>query len=349
MSRVAVIVNANARRFVERPERLTTLAGLVGGRATLHVTRTRAELAAAAEACRDAAAEVVLLSGGDGSYGAGATALAVAYGERPLPVLALAPGGTVGTVPRTLGLTVPGDLVTSFARLLHAAASGRYAIRETPTLAVRADEGARRLAFIFGSGLVARFFALYDERAAARIARAGDDFAGPSGGGGYGAAARIVARVFVESFYGGAYARRVLAPIPCTVFVDGVRLPWSGSTLVVASVLDDLGLGMRVTWRAGEDPGRPHVVVSGLAPRTLGPRMPRVLRGRSIGDAGEPHYDGLVRHLRMEFPARVDAADAADAADVPGGPYVIDGDVGRARCVDVTAGPPVRLLRLADV
>jgi hypothetical protein len=344
VSRVAVIVNANARRFVERPERLATIATLAAGRATVHVTRSRAELAAAAEACRDQGAEVVVLSGGDGTYGAGATALADAYGDRALPLLALAPGGTVGTVPRTLGLAVGGDLVEAFARLLHAAASGRHAIRETPTLAVRADEGARRLAFIFGSGLVARFFALYDAKAAAQTAGAEDEFGGPSGGGGYGAAAKIVARVFLESFYGGVYARRVLDPIACTVFVDGVRLPWGGSTLVVASVIDDLGIGMRVTWRAGEDPQRPHVVVSGLAPRALGPRMPRVLRGRPIGDPGEPHFDGLVGHLRLEFPGG--AHDAGAMA--PGGPFVVDGDVRRAYTVDVTAGPTVRLLRIGE-
>lgn len=345
-SRVAVIVNANARRFVERPELVATIAALARGRAAVHVTRSRADLAAAAAACRDAGAEVVVLSGGDGSYGAGATALADAYGERSIPVLALGPGGTVGTVPRTLGLAVGGDLVGAFSRLLHAAASGRYAVRLTPTLSVRADDGPRRLAFIFGSGLVARFFALYDANAAARTGHATDDFDGPSGGGGYAAAARIVARVFFESFYGGAYARSVLEPIPCAVFVDGVRLPWSGSTLVVASVIDDLGIGMRVTWRAGEDPLRPHVVVSGLPPGTLGPRMPRVLRGRPIGDPGEPHFDGLVGHLRMEFPGAAATTRGPEAA--PAGPFVVDGDVRRAHAVDVTAGPSVGLLRVTD-
>ncbi len=330
MPRVAVVVNAHARRFVERKERLDRLADLARGRAAFHVTRTRAELAEVARACRDAEVDAVLLSGGDGSYGAGATALAEAYGDRPLPLLALGPGGTVGTVPRTLGLAAPGELEDAFAQLLDAALCGRHQVRSTPTLAVRAAEGPSRLAFIFGSGLVARFFALYDARAATRP---DDEFSGPSGGGGYAAAARIVARVFVESFYGGSYARSVLEPIPCDVFVDGAHLPWRGSTLIVASVIDDLGMGMRVTFRAGEDPARPHAVVSGLAPRTLGPRMFRVLRGRTIGEAGEPHFDGLVGALRVEFPG-------------DGGPFVVDGDVRRARSVEVTAGPVVRLLRL---
>ena len=42
----------------------------------------------------------VILAGGDGSYMAGVTALARAFGDGALPPLAFAPGGTVGTVAR---------------------------------------------------------------------------------------------------------------------------------------------------------------------------------------------------------------------------------------------------------
>jgi diacylglycerol kinase family enzyme len=308
----------------------------------VHVTRSRAALRTAAEACRASGAEVVILCGGDGSYGAGVTALIDAYapngaqgedGARA-PVIALSPGGTVGTVPRTLGLAAGGGPIDGLARLLHAAVAGRFGVRETPTLAVRADDAAARLAFIFGSGLVARFFALYDAGSVARAGGAGDGASdGPSGGGGYVAAAKIVARVFVESFYGGAYARSVLDPIRCDVHVDGARLPWDGQSLIVSSVIDDLGLGMRVTHRAGEDPERPHLVVSGLPPQRLGPRLPRVLRGVPIGDPGEPCFDGLVRVARLVFPGEP-------------GAIVLDGDVRLAREVELRAGPTVRLLAL---
>lgn len=335
MPPVAVVVNANARRFVERPSRIDEIAALAAGRAEVHVTRSRDELRAAADACRAGAASVVILCGGDGSYGAGVTALAEAYGEGRIPVVALAPGGTVGTVPRTLGLAPGGAPLDAFGRLLHAAASARFESRDTPTLSVRADGGAPRLAFIFGGGLVARFFELYDAGAVARAPAGGEAIDAPSSGGGYAAAAKIVARVFVESFYGGAYARRVLDPIRVDVFTDGARLPWDGSSLIVSSVIDDLGLGMRVTHRAGEDPARPHVVVSGLPPRRLGPRLPRVLRGRPIGDPGEPCFDGLVRELRLAFPSEP-------------GPIVLDGDVRLARRVELRAGPRIRLLRLSS-
>jgi hypothetical protein len=89
---------------------------------------------------------------------------------------------------------------------------------------------------------------------------------------------------------------------------------------------------MRVTHRGGEDPRRPHVVVSGLPPRALGPRMPRVLRGVPIGAHPEPHFDDLAHELVVSFP------------DGPG-PFVIDGDLRVAKRVAVTAGPVLRVLR----
>jgi diacylglycerol kinase (ATP) len=329
---VAIVVNANARKFVDRPALIADIARLAEGRAHVHVTRTREELRHAAEAIFDARADLVVLCGGDGTYSAGATAIHRAFGERPLPVFALGPGGTVGTVARSLGVagSLPRGTLSGIAHVLHDACSDAPVLLAKPTLLVRADDGAPRVSFIFGTGLVASFFELYDPRAAAALRR-GEESDGPSGGVGLLGAAAIVSRIFVGSFYGGAYARRVLDPLPCDVFVDGERLPWSASSLVVASVISDLGLGMRVTHRGAEDPGRPHVVVSGLPPRKLGPRMTRVLRGVPIGDPGEPCFDGLATTMRVRFPGG-------------SGPFVLDGDLGRAAVIEVSAGPILRIL-----
>jgi diacylglycerol kinase (ATP) len=335
-SRVFVIVNRNARKFLERPRLVDEVQRLAEGRAHVQVTTSRHDLTSAAAQARASGASVVLLCGGDGSYGAGATAVVDAWGEAPLPTFAFAPGGTVGTSARSMGVAVEGDTLSGIARVLHAACSDQQHVIDHATLAIAPDEARRRIAFIFGTGLVASFFELYDSvgaeagRAAAQRGEPDADL--PSGGVGRIGAAKIVARIFLESFVDGPYARRVLDPLRCDIEVDGTPLPWSASSLVVASVLRDLGLGMRVTHRAGEDPNRPHVVVSGLLPRRLGPRMLRVLRGEPIGNADEPHFDGLVSTLSVSFPGGP-------------GPYVVDGDLRLARRVVVSAGPILRILR----
>jgi hypothetical protein len=231
-------------------------------------------------------------------------------------------------VARSLHVSRRGNFARAFDRVLESACAPSPKTIETPTLLVRADDRSPEVHFIFGTGLVASFFRLYDRR--------GADEDSPSVAVGKLGAAKIVARIFVESFYGGDYARRVLEPM--TMDIDVVRkrgasperLPWRASSLVLASVVRDLGLHMLVPYRACEDPERPHVVVSGLPTRTLGPRMTRVLRGVSIGDPGDAHFDDLCDELVVAFPER--------------GPFVVDGDLRLARRVSVRAGPMLRVL-----
>ncbi len=313
--RIDVIVNTTARLYATRPALVGRLHRVCAGGAVVHDTATLAALAAAAEAIAARGSDLVVLTGGDGTAMAGVTALARAFGEERLPRLALLPGGTVATVARNWGMT--GDPLALLERLLrdrdHLRFVPRPTLRVTGTTAGVADE---RLGFIFGTGLVAGFFDVYYAR----------------GARGYGGAARIVARIFAESFWGGPLARRVLDPLPCTIEVDGRTLAPEAWSLVCAAVVKDLGIHMLVTYRAGEDPERPHLVASPLPSGQLGPRAPLVLAGRRIGGRG--HFDDLARSFVVRFP---------DGGHDGGGPYVLDGDVLRAASVRVSAGPVIHV------
>lgn len=315
--RVDVIVNTRARGFARDPALCRRLEEVARGRAKVHATRDLSELAAACEEARRAGSELVVLSGGDGSLMAGTTALAAAFGER-LPKLGFLRAGTAAVVAKNWGL------VGEPAALLERILAGGRALRSArhATLRVRAETGDQveeRVGFIFGTGLVASFFEVYYE----------------DGARGNAGAAKIVGRIFAGSFVNGAYARRVLDPLPCKIEVDGRQLEASAFSLVCAAVVRDLGLSMRVTYRAEEDERRPHLVVSALPSRRLGWRMPLVLSGRSIG--GEGGFDGLVERFTVRFPA-----GGAGRAD--GGPYVLDGDMLRARAVHVSAGPAIEVV-----
>ncbi|AUX47077.1 hypothetical protein SOCE26_085890 [Sorangium cellulosum] len=324
--RIDVIVNTTARRYRASPSLIDRMAAACAGAAELHPTSSVAELDAACGRIAERGTDLVALSGGDGSFMAGVTSLSRAFGEGALPPLVLLPGGTVATVARNWGMT--GDPAVLLARLVRdlrarERGAGVPGTVRRPTLRVRATTRGgveERIGFIFGTGLVASFFDVYYER----------------GGDGYGAAARIVARVFLESFYGGACARRVLDPLPCTIEVEGRPLAPRAWSLVCASVVRDLGIHMRVTYRAGEDLDRPHLVASALPPRELGPRAPLVLAGRRIG--GRDHVDDLVREFTVRFGATPSAAPGSD------GPYILDGDPLRACEVRVSAGPPIDVL-----
>jgi diacylglycerol kinase (ATP) len=320
--RVHIVANLTARGLLRSPARLDALRASAAGRARLHETSSVAELERVMARVLSDGVDLCVLAGGDGTFMSGVSALAASLKTHPdqqgWPRLGLLPMGTVGTIARNLGER--GEPEELLARWL--AAPDRVHAIPRPTLALTArrasgDVSDERVGFIVGTGLVARFFEVYEERGAGGIPLAG----------------RIVARVFAESFTSGPLAKRILTPLPCELRVDDERCDSSALSLLCASVVRDLGLGMKVCYRAGEEPDRVHLVASQLSPRHLGPRAPFVMAGRSIGGPG--HVDRLVRSFEVIFPGEQ-------------GPYVLDGDMFRAKSFRVTAGPIIPVVGPRD-
>lgn len=303
---VDVIVNRKARGLGERSRLrgvLVDAAARAGAR--VHETTTLVELDRAAQEIAGRGADAIVLAGGDGSHMGGLSALSRAW-PGALPPVGLAPGGTVCTIARNLGMR--GATEAWSERVLRAACEPGPRTKTHATLRVRDDAGGNRVGFIFGAGLVAHFFSEY------------------YGGSDQGLipAAGIAARVFVGSLVGSALARRVLAPVTCTIDIEGATHANRAWSLLLASVLRDVGLHVLATYRAG-GAERFHVVASGLSPRALALEVPRVLSGRAI--RGEPRVDALATSLKVAF-------------DEPGA-YVLDGDVMHARQVEVAPGPAI--------
>jgi diacylglycerol kinase (ATP) len=330
-----VVINRNARRLREssaagRRAAAVILEAARDAGARVHETHDLAALDRAARAMAAAGATTVVLAGGDGSTMAGVTALRRAFGDA-LPRIAIAPAGTVGVIARNLRA---GGGSRDPAAVVRAVGRGDAREATTPTLHVRDDAGGDRVAFIFGAGLVARFFEVYD--AAPRQ--------------GLGAAARIAGRAFAGSIVGTAFARRMLSPVGATVRVDGIERSSDGRgwSLVLASVVRDVGLGVRATYRAGERADRFHVVASARSPRGLATQVPRVLTGRAMTGATTPattptsERAGAVDALAARLDVIFDGP--AGATSPPQDGYIVDGDALRAREVTVEAGPLLRVL-----
>ena len=276
----------------------------------IHEPTTLAELGEVARDCASRSVRVVLLAGGDGTLMRGLSALVGAFESSSLPLVGIVPAGTVGTVSRDLGVAR-----ARIRTIVRAACSVTATGSPRSTLRVRDEADGERIGFIFGAGLVSQFFDLYHRSRRPGLATA----------------AVIVARVFASSLIGTRLAARVMAPASCALSIDGVRREETAWSLVVASVVRDVGLHFRVTYRARSDGPRFHVVASGLPPFELGRQMPRVLAGRPL--LGQPHVDALAGSLRLDFRKA-------------GGGYVLDGDVFQASSVTVETGPAVRMLRI---
>ncbi|MFO0549242.1 MAG: diacylglycerol kinase family protein [Polyangiaceae bacterium] len=312
--RVHIVANLTARGLSRGNAPMAWLRDATRGRAQLHPTSALAELAGTMRGILDDGVDLLILAGGDGTFMSGVSAMHAALrpGDR-WPTVGLLPMGTVGTVARNIGERGKArDLLASWLRDPRAAH-----VLPQPTLHIvsrTADASIEeRVGFIIGSGLVARFFEVYDA----------------AGAKGLKLASRLIARITLESFTGGPLAKQVLTPLPAKLRVHDREHPAPGLSLVCAAVVPDMGLGMKVCYRAGEDPARIHLVASRLGPAQLGPRFPNVFMGRSIG--GPDHVDELASSFELEFPGE-------------SGPYVVDGDLLRAKHVRVSPGPIVPII-----
>jgi len=307
---VDLIVNRRARGLGEGSSLRSVLArAAADGGARVHETYSLEELDRVAQELAARGTDAVVLAGGDGSHMGGLSALRRAFGDT-LPPVALAPGGTWCTVAHNLGMR--GSAPAWAEGVLRAASTGGGRLEEHTTLRVTDDSGGDRVGFIFGAGLVARFF---------------DEYYGGKSQGPL-RAAGIAGRVFAGSFVGSTLARRVLAPAACTLEVDGEAQDGRAWSLVLASVVLDVGFHIHATYRARERRGAFHTVASSLSPRGLAFDVPRVLFGRPM--RGAQRVDALATSLRVVFDERTT--------------YVLDGDVMRARDVRIVPGPTLRLI-----
>lgn len=321
MPAIVTLVNRRARRLSSEGPLLHALRARREGVRVVETSSMDDLSRAAADIARDPP-DTVVIAGGDGSYMAGVTAVAKAFADAgrsddTLPAFALAPGGTVSTIARNWGFR--GDRTRYASRLLDSVTNGHSHTVARPTLRVLeidSDPQVWRIGFIAGAGLVSSFFEVYERE----------------GAGGYAGAASIVARVFVGSFARGELAKKILTPVPCTLEIDGKLTPLDRTSLFCASVVPDMGLGLRVVHRAAEEMERFHVVATPLGPSLLGPQLPIVWAGRPLL-GGARNVDTLARNVVLRF-----------AADT--GAYVLDGELLFAREIRITPGPILRVATL---
>jgi diacylglycerol kinase family enzyme len=218
-----LLVNVRAGGVLGRPGLVERLRALVPPD-HIRLTASPGEIAPALADLRDRGVEMVAIVGGDGTSTWTLTALARTWPEESLPAVLLLPGGTINTIPASVG--VHGRADRALARLLEP--GGRATIRRRRVLRVVPSGEEPRLALIFGNGVVARWLARYNSRAHR----------------GRWIAAADVARSLGSVAIGGPIARALLAPFQGEVEVDGEARAGS-FTGMAAGAVRHIGLGFR--------------------------------------------------------------------------------------------------------
>jgi diacylglycerol kinase family enzyme len=302
---IGVVINPNALGVRRRRGLRGRLEALVGRRGEVVQTQTPAELSSVLAGFRGA--KLLAICGGDGTNLATITELVRGWGA-PLPTIAILRGGTVNTIAQNLGIHGEPDEI--LARVLGFLDRGEEVpSRGQDLLAVNGLYG-----FLFASLMGARFLEAY--------------YGGVRPGPVW--AAALAARTIASSLWKGPFSRWLFAPVDLDLEVDGRRPDGvMRPRLLVASTVPDVGIGMRVAWQAGMQPGRFHLVATELSTTQMALQVHRVIGGRPL--EGGPHLDVLAQRARIHF-------HAPEA-------YTLDGELFRETDVEISVGPRLWIAR----
>jgi diacylglycerol kinase family enzyme len=312
MARIGIVNNPRSRRNLLRPETAARLRLLLDGHGEVVDASTPEELALAVERLGRAGIDVLGVNGGDGTGHRVLTALAAAYGPRPLPALLLLRGGAMNTVARANG--VRGSPEALLGRHLARALAGLPSRTvERDLLRVEADDRPPVHGFLFGTGCAVAFLEAYGRSPRPSAARA----------------AWLLARALGSVLVGGRFARDLARRQPLRALADGEEWPDAAYLAVLAGAVPEMGFGFRPFARCDEQPGFFHAVgLTGSATRVAA-ALPAVRLGRPW--RRRVAIDAVARELLLESPAALH--------------FTVDGDLYRAeRAMRISSGPTVSVI-----
>lgn len=281
----------------------------MGAEGRVLAPKTLEELDAAAAELRANPPAVIAVHGGDGTLHRAVSALGRAFGDQPIPPLAVLCGGTMNVVATSLGIRE--RPMTFLGSLVEAVRAGR----SLDSLRRRCLRIGDTLGFIFGNGLMANFLTEYYGTGRYGPARAG----------------WLLLRGLGSALIGGPFVRRLFKRFEGTIRIDGQLLDRTTFVGIGAATVREVGLGFKLNHRADDDPERFGVLAIHGAPLSLIPDFWSVHTGRGI--AAKRAYSGVASALEV-------VPQAASMA------YTIDGDLYRGEGpLSISVGPAISFLK----
>jgi diacylglycerol kinase family enzyme len=307
MRPVALIVNPKCKSNRRDPDRVSRLRRLLGDEGLFFETRDEDEVVAAAQACRRAGVEVVGINGGDGSLHLTLSKLIEAYGEARLPRLALLRGGTQNTVSNSCLIRGSPESVLGYV-LEARRRSLPYVEIERDLIRIGDEYG-----FIFGNGFVHQFLAEYYSRGE------------PSR---WNALLTLLAGC-CSTAVGGEVARRMFRRFRGQVTVDGQVWAAESYAGIVASTIEQVGLGFRPFNRCEERPHSFHLLGITVGAVSFALELPAIRLGLPLN--GQKILDSVCQSVVFESDEPLQ--------------YIIDGDTHQGgHRLELGVGPRLRLL-----
>ena len=340
---IGVITNPNSRKNRNRPDRAARLQRIVGDMGEVHTTASVASIKPVLREFLRKRARYWVADGGDGALhwmlrmGMEVLQEEEFVGQRvTLPVTLPTKGGTIDFVANNVG--IEGDAEGILAALRSGLESG-VTIEETEVDSMVIDgvqviDGTdtpfRTYGFASAAGGVGqrfyeKYYAAKDPNPKTIVKVLANTIASAP------IALSPLSRLPLGSFKN--YAKEVFEPTPCTIVLDGMRLPGNRFTGVhVASMSINLGNVLRFFGKA-DQPGLMNAIVGTPSPWSIIRNIPRMARGEEM--RGRNILDRPCRHMVIE------------AADNELMSPIIDGEYYRnVKKLEFRIGPRVRIPRV---
>ncbi len=196
-----------------------------------------------------------------------------------MPPLLILAAGTINNVANSLGPRQAGPEAALEAVVAALRAGTMPATRRRPVMRVNGEDYGH----IVGAGTVVRFLELY--------------YSGRRPGP---ASAMLLLVVLGLSWiFRGALVRSVMEPFDAKVECDGKPLAFPSFTILLASTVEHIGLGMKPFYRNRSDGDAFHLLAGPSTAGQLLVRIVRFLRGRPARLASL--YDGSARRVVVRF------------------------------------------------
>ena len=306
---IGVITNPNSRKNKNRPDRAAALQSIVGDLGEVHATKNVDSIKPILRDFLRRRARYWVADGGDGALHwmvrAGLEVLEedeFKGGDFALPLTVPTNGGTIDFVAHNVGIR--GDAEVILGALRDSIKAGQTIeevevdsmLMEGIEVTEDGDVPFRTFGFASAAGGIGQRF--YDKYY---------DHADPS--------AKTIVKVVAQAIASipfafsplervpgltklGDYARHIFDPTPCTVTIDGMKIPGDEFTGVhVAAMSLDLGGVFKLFGRADE-PGLLHCLVGTPSPYVLAKNLPQMHLGKQL--KGRGIVDRACREMTME-------------------------------------------------
>lgn len=307
MNKVGLIINPHARGVKKMNiDPLEYFTGISEGYADIRLTNSVAEVDSVITDFKKMGTPYVAVCGGDGTCHNVISRMIAIYKKDPVPPLLHLRAGTMNTQSRTINLKgKPGEILKRIVRILKAKGAPKTFTRDT----IRIGD---MYGFIFGVGMTANFLHEYYK----------GEGTGPK-------KALKTIWMAVKGVTVGADVGTLFDRLDCTVVVDGTPVPHHDFIAVIATTVDDIGIGFKPMHRAYEKDGTFHILSVGCQASDIVKNLVKIKTGKPIH---HPYlFDSIGKKAVITSRKKM--------------LYTIDGDMYEAEGKLVAEiGPPVKLV-----